>query len=64
VRQLTAFHETTGAGVFDLAFDGAGMTLPEIRKSIRLFGTEVLPRIRRIGARVSQPPELAAAAAS
>jgi alkanesulfonate monooxygenase SsuD/methylene tetrahydromethanopterin reductase-like flavin-dependent oxidoreductase (luciferase family) len=64
VQQLTAFHETTGAGVFDLAFDGAGMTLQETRKSIRLFGTEVLPRIRHLGARASQSPELAVAAAS
>jgi alkanesulfonate monooxygenase SsuD/methylene tetrahydromethanopterin reductase-like flavin-dependent oxidoreductase (luciferase family) len=63
VQQLTAFHETTGVGVFDLAFDGAGMTSQETLKSIRLFGTEVLPRIRHIGARATQPSELAVAAA-
>jgi hypothetical protein len=47
----------------DLAFDGAGMTLQETRKSIRLFGIEVLPRIHRISARASQSPGLAVAAA-
>jgi len=57
VKQVTDFHEATGVGVIDFGFAGEPM------KSIRLFGTEVLPRIRRIGARVSQPSELAAAAA-
>jgi alkanesulfonate monooxygenase SsuD/methylene tetrahydromethanopterin reductase-like flavin-dependent oxidoreductase (luciferase family)/pimeloyl-ACP methyl ester carboxylesterase len=60
VQQLTAFHEMTGAGVFDLAFDGAGLTPRETLKSIRLFGTEVLPRIRHIGAHPSRSPERAA----
>jgi alkanesulfonate monooxygenase SsuD/methylene tetrahydromethanopterin reductase-like flavin-dependent oxidoreductase (luciferase family) len=62
VQQLTAFHETTGAGVFDLAFGGAGMTLQETLKSIRLFGTEVLPRIRHGG--TSSQKETAVATAS
>jgi alkanesulfonate monooxygenase SsuD/methylene tetrahydromethanopterin reductase-like flavin-dependent oxidoreductase (luciferase family) len=64
VQQLAAFHETTGAGVFDLAFDGAGLTPQETLKSIRLFGTEVLPRIRHVGAPAAQPPEVSAAATS
>jgi hypothetical protein len=33
-------------------------------QAIRLFGTEVLPRIRHIGARVSHPLEPAVAAAN
>lgn len=57
VRQITDFHEATGVGVIDVGFAG------DPTKAIRLFGTEVLPRIRHIGARVSQPPELAVAAA-
>jgi alkanesulfonate monooxygenase SsuD/methylene tetrahydromethanopterin reductase-like flavin-dependent oxidoreductase (luciferase family) len=64
VQQLTAFHETTDAGVFDLAFDGAGMTSQETLKSIRLFATEVLPRIRHIGARVASQQETRVAAVS
>jgi alkanesulfonate monooxygenase SsuD/methylene tetrahydromethanopterin reductase-like flavin-dependent oxidoreductase (luciferase family) len=57
VRQLTDFHEATGVGVIDFGFAG------EPTKAIRLFGTEVLPRIRHIGARLSQAPQLAVAAA-
>jgi alkanesulfonate monooxygenase SsuD/methylene tetrahydromethanopterin reductase-like flavin-dependent oxidoreductase (luciferase family) len=62
VQQIAAFHETTGVGVLDISFGGAGLTLQEIMKSIRLFGTEVLPRIRHIGARASQQEPAAAAA--
>jgi hypothetical protein len=63
VQQITSFHETTGAGVLDISFNGAGLTQVEITKSIRLFGTEVLPRIRHIGAPAvrQQEPALAAA---
>ena len=64
VKQITAFHETTGAGVIDLAFGGAGLTLQETLKSIRLFGTEVLPRIRHGGAGAASQQETAVAAAS
>ena len=63
VQQLTAFHETTGAGVIDIAFGGAGLTLQETLKSMRLFGTEVLPRIRHIGAGAASQQETAVAAA-
>src|SRR5215831_6453239 len=58
VKQITDFHEATGVGVIDFGFAGEPM------KAIRLFGTEVLPRIRHVGVRVPQPPELAVAAAS
>ena len=57
VRQITDFHEATGVGVIDVGFAG------DPTKAIRLFGTEVLPRIRHIGARGSQSPELVVAAA-
>jgi len=63
VRQITEFHATTGVGVIDVAFGGAGLTLPEAMKSMRLFATEVLPRIRHIGVGVTRHPETAVAAA-
>lgn len=63
VRQLTEFHEKTGAGIVDLSFGGAGLTAEETMKSMRLFGTEVLPRIRRIGASSANQKEAALAAA-
>jgi alkanesulfonate monooxygenase SsuD/methylene tetrahydromethanopterin reductase-like flavin-dependent oxidoreductase (luciferase family) len=50
VRQITEFHEATGAGVLDLIFGAAGLTVAEATKSTRLFAAEVLPRIRHLGA--------------
>ncbi|HKV54550.1 MAG TPA: LLM class flavin-dependent oxidoreductase [Candidatus Binataceae bacterium] len=49
VKQFAEFHEKTGTGVIDISFGGAGLTLEQTMKSIRLFGTEVIPRIRQIG---------------
>ncbi len=57
VKQITDFHEATGVGVIDFGFAG------ENRNAMRLFGTEVLPRVRHVGARVSSQPEPAVAAA-
>lgn len=57
VKQIADFHETTGVGVIDFGFAGEPM------KTIRLFGAEVLPRIRHIGVHVAQPSELTVAAA-
>jgi alkanesulfonate monooxygenase SsuD/methylene tetrahydromethanopterin reductase-like flavin-dependent oxidoreductase (luciferase family) len=49
VERIHAFHEATGVGVLDFIFT-AGNTSPEvIRRSLELFGREVLPRIRSIG---------------
>ena len=49
VERIHAFHEATGVGVLDFIFT-AGNTSPEvIRRSLELFGREVLPRIRNIG---------------
>ena len=64
VRQIADFHEVTGVGAIDIAFDGAGLSPKESAKSMRLFATEVLPRIRHIGVRVAHQSETAIAAAS
>ena len=50
VKQIAEFHELTGIGVLDVSFGGAGLTPEEAQRSFRLFGSEVLPRIRSIGA--------------
>jgi hypothetical protein len=67
VKQFADFHAATGAGVIDISFGGAGLTMDETMeetmKSIRLFGTEVIPRIGTIGARVASGKENVAAAA-
>jgi alkanesulfonate monooxygenase SsuD/methylene tetrahydromethanopterin reductase-like flavin-dependent oxidoreductase (luciferase family) len=42
VRQIEAFQAQTGVGVLDLILQG------DMQKSLRLFGTEVLPRIRSL----------------
>ena len=62
VQQITDFHEATGVGVIDVAFGGAGLTLEEGTKSMRLFASEVLPRIRHIGVRVRPRQETAVTA--
>jgi alkanesulfonate monooxygenase SsuD/methylene tetrahydromethanopterin reductase-like flavin-dependent oxidoreductase (luciferase family) len=50
VERIDAFHAETGVGVLDLIF-AAGLSAPSaVRRSIELFGQEVLPRIRHIGA--------------
>jgi alkanesulfonate monooxygenase SsuD/methylene tetrahydromethanopterin reductase-like flavin-dependent oxidoreductase (luciferase family) len=49
VERIRDFHELTGVGVLDFIF-AAGQTSPAaVRRSIELFGQEVLPRIRDIG---------------
>jgi alkanesulfonate monooxygenase SsuD/methylene tetrahydromethanopterin reductase-like flavin-dependent oxidoreductase (luciferase family) len=50
VKQIAQLHEQAGIGVIDLAFSGPGLVEQEALKSLRLFGTEVLPRIRRFDA--------------
>jgi alkanesulfonate monooxygenase SsuD/methylene tetrahydromethanopterin reductase-like flavin-dependent oxidoreductase (luciferase family) len=62
VRQITDFHEATGVGVIDVAFGGAGLSLQEAMQSMRLFATEVLPRVRHVGA--ASRPQAAVAAAN
>jgi alkanesulfonate monooxygenase SsuD/methylene tetrahydromethanopterin reductase-like flavin-dependent oxidoreductase (luciferase family) len=59
VEQIREFADATGVGVLDFIFS-SGRTPPEaVRRSIELFGREVLPRIREIGvgsARVAGAP--------
>jgi len=51
VRQIEAFYDATGIGVIDLIFGGftSTLTIEETAKSMRLFATEVVPRIRHLG---------------
>jgi alkanesulfonate monooxygenase SsuD/methylene tetrahydromethanopterin reductase-like flavin-dependent oxidoreductase (luciferase family) len=52
-RQIEDFHAATGVGVIDIVFS-CGQNPPEdIRRSIELFGREVLPRVREVGAPVA-----------
>jgi alkanesulfonate monooxygenase SsuD/methylene tetrahydromethanopterin reductase-like flavin-dependent oxidoreductase (luciferase family) len=62
VKQIAEFHELTGVGVLDVSFGGAGLTPEEAQRSFRLFSSEVLPRIRSIGAETSARAEGSAAA--
>jgi alkanesulfonate monooxygenase SsuD/methylene tetrahydromethanopterin reductase-like flavin-dependent oxidoreductase (luciferase family) len=62
VRQIVEFHELTGVGVLDLSFGGVGLTTEEAERSFTLFSSEVLPRIRSIGAEASVHTETNAAA--
>ncbi|MGW3150303.1 LLM class flavin-dependent oxidoreductase [Streptomyces sp. NPDC001177] len=50
VQQLTEFYEATGVGFFDLGFSGGGLTEDERTRSLTLFGQEVIPRLRHLGA--------------
>ena len=61
VKQIAEFHEQTGVGVLDVSFLGAGLTPEEAQRSFRLFTSEVLPRIRGIGAEPVVAPEASAA---
>jgi alkanesulfonate monooxygenase SsuD/methylene tetrahydromethanopterin reductase-like flavin-dependent oxidoreductase (luciferase family) len=51
VEQIRAFHEKTGVGVLDLIFTGGPQS---VDKALAMFGREVLPRIREIGAGATQ----------
>jgi alkanesulfonate monooxygenase SsuD/methylene tetrahydromethanopterin reductase-like flavin-dependent oxidoreductase (luciferase family) len=49
VERIREFNNATGVGVLDLIFS-AGQTPPAaVRRSLELFGLDVLPRIRDIG---------------
>lgn len=47
-EQIKRFHEMTGVGVLDVIFSNVGGP-DAVDKRIRLFGAEVLPRIRDLG---------------
>jgi len=51
VRQIEEFYDATGMGVIDLIFGGftSTLTIDETARSMRLFATEVAPRIRHLG---------------
>jgi len=55
VDQIRDFSAMTGVGVFDFIF-ASGQTPPAaVRRSIELFGREVLPRIRHLGEATPTP---------
>jgi alkanesulfonate monooxygenase SsuD/methylene tetrahydromethanopterin reductase-like flavin-dependent oxidoreductase (luciferase family) len=54
IQQIIDFQATTGVGVLDLIFAGANTPPPLIRHALELFGREVLPSIREVGALVAQ----------
>lgn len=58
VRQIEEFYDATGMGVIDLIFGGftSTLTIDETAKSMRLFATEVVPRIRHLGEPVLERP--------
>jgi len=56
VTQIRAFHETTGVGVLDLIFTGGPQA---VDKALRLFGSEVLPRVHQIGVSAEHERETA-----
>lgn len=61
VQQIKRFHEMTGVGVLDMIFSNDKG--PEgMARCIRLFGTEVLPRIRELGKDVGQVEQAAGVA--
>jgi alkanesulfonate monooxygenase SsuD/methylene tetrahydromethanopterin reductase-like flavin-dependent oxidoreductase (luciferase family) len=51
VERLRVFQSLTGVGVIDLVFSSAQIAAADERRSIELFGREVLPRIRSFNAR-------------
>jgi alkanesulfonate monooxygenase SsuD/methylene tetrahydromethanopterin reductase-like flavin-dependent oxidoreductase (luciferase family) len=54
IQQIIDFQAATGVGVLDLIFAGANTPPPVIRHAIELFGREVLPNIRTVGALAPQ----------
>ena len=50
VERLRVFQSLTGVGVVDLVFSSGQVAAEDERRSIELFGREVLPRIRSFGA--------------
>jgi alkanesulfonate monooxygenase SsuD/methylene tetrahydromethanopterin reductase-like flavin-dependent oxidoreductase (luciferase family) len=50
VQRMRAFHEMTGVGVVDLTVSSAQIPQADVRRTVELFGREVLPRIRDFAA--------------
>ena len=55
VKQIEEFHAATGVGVIDLLFSSGQNPHEDVKHSVELFGREVLPRVRDIGAGTSTP---------
>jgi alkanesulfonate monooxygenase SsuD/methylene tetrahydromethanopterin reductase-like flavin-dependent oxidoreductase (luciferase family) len=53
VERIRAFHELTGVGVIDLVFSAGQIPADDVRRSIELFGREVLPRIHAFGENIA-----------
>ena len=47
-EQIKAYHDRCGIGVIDLFFQQPSLTHNEIMEEIRLFGQEVLPRLKEL----------------
>jgi alkanesulfonate monooxygenase SsuD/methylene tetrahydromethanopterin reductase-like flavin-dependent oxidoreductase (luciferase family) len=45
IKQIQRIHDQVGAGVLDLVFAGGG---DAVKRSVELFGTKVLPKIRDV----------------
>ena len=50
VERLRVFQSLTGVGVVDLVFSSGQIAAEDERRSIELFGREVLPRIHSFSA--------------
>jgi alkanesulfonate monooxygenase SsuD/methylene tetrahydromethanopterin reductase-like flavin-dependent oxidoreductase (luciferase family) len=50
VERLRVFQSLTGVGVVDLVFSSGQIAVEDERRSIELFGREVLPRIHSFNA--------------
>jgi alkanesulfonate monooxygenase SsuD/methylene tetrahydromethanopterin reductase-like flavin-dependent oxidoreductase (luciferase family) len=55
VQQIEDFHAATGVGVIDLLFSSGQNPHEDVKHSVELFGREVLPRVRAIGAEARIP---------
>jgi alkanesulfonate monooxygenase SsuD/methylene tetrahydromethanopterin reductase-like flavin-dependent oxidoreductase (luciferase family) len=49
VEQIRDFNRATGIGVLDISLNGGGLTHEEHMHSIRVFGEQVMPRLRELG---------------
>jgi len=61
VERIREFHAATGVGVIDVMFSAGQTPDEDVRRSVELFGREVLPRIRDLGA--AQPARVMASTA-
>jgi alkanesulfonate monooxygenase SsuD/methylene tetrahydromethanopterin reductase-like flavin-dependent oxidoreductase (luciferase family) len=55
VEQIREFSARTGVGVYDVSFNGGGLSGEEALASLRRFGEEVIPRVRALEGTKEQP---------